>query len=60
MKGLNVLELNQETMCAAVQVWLDQTFAAGHGCSVTKVESESSRSYGSVEFKVTINKQETA
>lgn len=38
MKGVNSIKLNQETMCQAVQVWLDKTLASGHGQKVTQVK----------------------
>jgi len=60
MKGSNKLNLNQETMCAAVQVWIDQTFAAAKKPKVAKIEQASnSTSYNSPnEFVVTLEEPE--
>ena len=56
MKGSNVMELNQETMREALQVWLEKTLAQGHGCTVTKVEAgEGRNSYSAAGFKVTVD-----
>ena len=61
MKGQNVLELNQETMCEALQVWVDKTLKEGHGSTVVGVEqadSSRSSSYGATTlgvFKVSLN-----
>jgi hypothetical protein len=63
MKGSNVMELNQETMCEAMQVWLEKTLAQGHGCTVSKVESaDNDRSAYGVQrgFKVTVEVAEKA
>jgi hypothetical protein len=60
VKGSNRLNLNQETMCAALQVWIDQTFAAVPKPKVTKVEQASnSTTYGREnEFTVTVESVE--
>jgi hypothetical protein len=61
MKGSNVMELNQETMCEAMQVWLEKTLKEGHGCTVTKVEAGEARSsYSASGFKVTVGVAEKA
>lgn len=61
MKGVNTLKLNQQTMCEALQVWLDKALAPGHGQKVTRVNSDGSRtgSYGGGgdEFEVQFTEQ---
>lgn len=54
MKGVNTLKLNQQTMCEALQVWLDQTLAKPDA-KVTDVKQTSSQGYSSgTDFDVTI------
>jgi hypothetical protein len=62
MKGTNKLNLNQETMCAALQVWIDQTFASANKPKVTKVEqSSNSSAYNSpCEFTVQVEEPDAA
>lgn len=60
MKGINTLKLNQQTMCEALQVWLDQTLAKP-GAKVTEVKGSSTQSYGSgSDFEVIVAEQEKA
>lgn len=60
MKGNNKLSINHDTMCAALQVWVDQTFASAIKPKVTKVEeSKNSGSYSAAtEFTVTVESAE--
>ena len=63
MKGKNTLKLNQETMCAALQVWVKETFAGPHVPRVTqvKINQSTSSSYGGgSDFEVEVESPEKA
>lgn len=64
MKGTNRITLTQASMIEAMQLWLDNTLAAGHGCRVTKVDGERSNPNsvygGGEEFVVTVSAGEEA
>lgn len=57
MKGKNVLQLNQETMCEALQLWFDKNFSGAGGQKVTKVERSSGGMSSNDEFEVTVEEQ---
>ncbi len=58
MKGKNTLKLNQETMCAALQVWIKETFAGPNVPMVTHVKTGNS-SYGPSDFEVEVESEPT-
>lgn len=63
MKGKNVLKLNQQTMCEALQVWANKEFSASNVPTVTNVAHKgSSGTYGAGgdEFEVTVEMAEKA
>lgn len=61
MKGKNILKLNQETMCAAMQVWIKETFSGPTVPNVTLVRAPTNTSTygGSAEFEVEVESPET-
>lgn len=61
MKGTNTLKLNQETMCEALQVWLDKTMLDSGKLRVSKVTgTDNNRTYGGgSDFEVEVQTKET-
>ena len=57
MKGSNTLKLNHQTMCEAMQVWLDKTLADSSRTKVSEVKG-SPTNYGGSDFEVTVVTEE--